>query len=127
MSDEKPFEPADVVWDPVAAAAGKLSAVAVWQDSVIADRIAAYLMDCHGTICPAWRKETILEPDGERPDECAECGFSRADHLLRDAHRALRKLTVFRLDEEPVKVGEQLTVRVETSGVAEIRSSAKSE
>jgi hypothetical protein len=25
------------------------------------------------------------------------------DHLLRDAQRALTKLTVFRLDEEPVK------------------------
>jgi hypothetical protein len=108
MSDEKTtFGVSDEVWraagvDPAA----KPTAIAVWQDSLLADRIAKYFSGEKACVV----SEICEEFDGH--EHCYRCGYLESYHLLRDAQRALTKLTVFRLDEEPVKAHEDLTVTI---------------
>jgi hypothetical protein len=74
------------------------------QESPLAERIAAYLeKSCVvSEICEEWRGS----------EHCHLCGFLEADHLLRDAHRALTLLAAIRIDEEPVSVRDDLTVTI---------------
>jgi hypothetical protein len=77
-----------------------------WQDLPIASRIADYLGVLSGAICEQWKGPTDTRA------ACETCGLPLACHLLRDAQRELTKLTVLRLDEEPVKAHEDLTVTI---------------
>lgn len=47
---------------------------------------------------------------------CRRCGYSESLHLLRDAYRALRKLTLITVAQEPAGAGDDLTVTIHKAG-----------
>lgn len=98
----------DIVWPDVDGA--RPTAAVVWEDSAVAEKILRYLS--------RFNVEDVCEEFVSRPGagSCRRCGYSESLHLLRDAYRALRKLTLITVAQEPAGAGDDLTVTIHKAG-----------